>query len=321
MPEGADDAEGIKEVFRGFDYKQSKTIPREKLVQVLLNLDPTLDRHALVNLLELSDLGTDEDVRYEEFINFVRPQQQSPEAGLVANAEVFNEPTGLVFRNWVSEQSDDGFGSAVASRKASKEMLAEEEAAEQDKIRHQQTQKRRVSVSAARISDDDMKDYDKPVYPKDEAAKTWILDLMRSNAKLDVLFGHLGKDAMNDVVNAFYAQEFESDTDIIQQGASGECLYIIADGSVEIFVARPPLTPGDKGGKVATWTTGALFGELALMYEAPRAATVTAVGLVSTWVLDGVDLKMLLKSSANAQLQKYEGWLTEVPILQSFNHF
>jgi len=144
---------------------------------------------------------------------------------------------------------------------------------------------------------------------------------MKSNSKLEVLFGHLQKDAMVDVINAFYAKTFENDADIIQQGASGDCLYIVADGSVDIFVARPPTEPGDKGGKVATFTAGALFGELALMYEAPRAATVTAAGPVSTWVLDAVDFKMLLQSSANATLQKYEGWLSQVPLLQSLNHF
>jgi cAMP-dependent protein kinase regulator len=47
-------------------------------------------------------------------------------------------------------------------------------------------------------------------------------------------------------------------------------LYVVEKGTFDIFVKS-----GDKTRKVAVRGPGTCFGELALMYNAPRAATVT----------------------------------------------
>ena len=53
-------------------------------------------------------------------------------------------------------------------------------------------------------------------------------------------------------------------------GDRGDNLYIVESGSFDIFVKD-----GNKQRKVAHRGDGTAFGELALMYNAPRAATVT----------------------------------------------
>jgi len=63
-------------------------------------------------------------------------------------------------------------------------------------------------------------------------------------------------------------------------------------------------------------------GELALLYNCPRAATVTvASDRVSAWVLDAMDFKMMIIQGRHAEYQKYEGWLKDVDILRNLNHF
>jgi len=200
----------------------------------------------------------------------------------------------------------------------------EEQALEEAKIQEQRVRPRRCSVSAQRVSDDMVQDYKKPVHPKDQASIDNIQRTIAENDKMQVILGHLGREPLMDVVNAFYTKDFNEGTDIIRQGDAGDCLYIIADGTVDIFVNRPGadglLAPG-KGSKVVTFGPGALFGELALMYNAPRAATVTAACRVTTWVLNALDFKMLLVQSSQAQYAKYEGWLSEVDLLKTLNHF
>lgn len=71
--ERGDDIESIKAVFRSFVPSDRKTIPRETMLQVLLSLDPTLEREALANLIELSDVTSNDDINYEDFVEFVRP--------------------------------------------------------------------------------------------------------------------------------------------------------------------------------------------------------------------------------------------------------
>mmetsp|Transcript_80795 Transcript_80795/g.254942 ORF Transcript_80795/g.254942 Transcript_80795/m.254942 type:complete len:264 (+) Transcript_80795:2-793(+) len=141
-----------------------------------------------------------------------------------------------------------------------------------------------------------------------------------------VLSAPLGGEPLNDVINAFDTKDVKEGEDIIKQGEEGDCLYIIAEGSVDIFVARPgpdgKVAPGDRGAQVVTFSSGALFGELALMYNAPRAATVCAASpTVSLWVLAAQDFKMLLAQSSQAQYAKYEGWLSNVELLKKLNHF
>jgi cAMP-dependent protein kinase regulator len=198
----------------------------------------------------------------------------------------------------------------------------EEVDAENAKIKAQQGRSRRPGVAAESIDNDQVQNYKAPVHAKDEETEAKLRKTMQDNKNLQVLFGHLQGQPLTDVINAFYFKEYNSGDDIIRQGDEGDCLYIIDVGKVEIFVRRGESTPGNKGDQVLTLGPGGLFGELALMYAAPRAATVTVSSdTARMFVLDALDFKMLLAQSSQAQYARYEGWLHEVDILQSLNHF
>lgn len=51
--------------------------------------------------------------------------------------------------------------------------------------------------------------------------------------------------------------------------------------------------------------TGATFGELALLYNAPRAATVEAVTDAVVWCIDRSDFKKILRAQAQKKLAMY----------------
>jgi hypothetical protein len=75
---------------------------------------------------------------------------------------------------------------------------------------------------------------------------------------------------------------------------------------VDIFVARPDAngktTPGDKGGKVATWEKGALFGEMAIIDSSARSASARAKTECVLKVVSEEQLKKHLSSSPTASL-------------------
>mmetsp|Transcript_47737 Transcript_47737/g.134796 ORF Transcript_47737/g.134796 Transcript_47737/m.134796 type:complete len:370 (+) Transcript_47737:65-1174(+) len=200
----------------------------------------------------------------------------------------------------------------------------EEKAAEDAKMKAQQGRSRRPGVAAPSLDQNQVKDYKKPVHEKGAEANETIKRVLKENQKMQVLCGHLDEGRLVDVVNAFYPKEFEEGAQIIRQSDEGDCLYILDKGSVEIFVKRPDAngqSPDECGSKVATWNDGALFGELALMYNAPRAATVVALApKVTAWALDALDFKMLLAQHGQAQCEKYEGWLSNVEILKTLNY-
>jgi MFS family permease len=66
-------------------------------------------------------------------------------------------------------------------------------------------------------------------------------------------------------------------TEIIRQGESGDRFYVILEGEVDVFVDEAPARRMGPGG----W-----FGELALLRDAPRSATVRARTEVDLYALD-----------------------------------
>lgn len=64
---------------------------------------------------------------------------------------------------------------------------------------------------------------------------------------------------------------------------------------------------------------GVAFGELALLHDAPRAATVTAESDVVAWQVDATTFKSILMSKAKADAKEYASFIKEVPLLRSLS--
>jgi cAMP-dependent protein kinase regulator len=76
------------------------------------------------------------------------------------------------------------------------------------------------------------------------------------------------------------------------------------------------------GNHVGTIDAGGSFGELALMYNAPRAATVVSAEADCTlWALDRVTFRRILMESTFARRRMYESFLEEVPVLSSLTPY
>lgn len=75
------------------------------------------------------------------------------------------------------------------------------------------------------------------------------------------------------------------------------------------------------GTKVNTIGPGGSFGELALMYNAPRAATVVSTEPSTLWALDRVTFRRILMDSAFQRRRMYEAFLEEVPLLSSLKPY
>ena len=91
------------------------------------------------------------------------------------------------------------------------------------------------------------------------------------------------------------------------------------------YTCRPPrlltrisLLLGDRPAvKVITVGPGNSFGELALMYNCPRAATVTALTDCVLWAIDRKTFTMVVVHSSNDKAQQYESFLSFVPLLDN----
>jgi len=182
---------------------------------------------------------------------------------------------------------------------------------------------RRRGIAAASVAKDDIRTYKKPHYSKDVATEQKIIEVIKANDHLQVLFGHLDQSSLRDVINAVYTREAKEGEDLIRQGDEGDCLYIISEGNVDVFVRRQGVdypSGQEKGAKVATLGSASLFGELALMYSTPRSATVSVCSSHCTlWRLDREPFKMLLAQQSQSKFELHTGWLEEVDMLKTLN--
>lgn len=112
---------------------------------------------------------------------------------------------------------------------------------------------------------------------------------------------------------------------VITQGDAGDFFYVVEKGSFDVYVnPSGALQPGPDGmgQNVGTIAAGGSFGELALMYNAPRAATViSAEPHCTLWALDRLTFRRILMESTFARRRMYEGFLEEVPLLSTLTPY
>lgn len=104
-----------------------------------------------------------------------------------------------------------------------------------------------------------------------------------------------------------FAQE-----DYTFQGTSGDNLYVCEKGKFHVFIKTQD---GKQMKKVDSIKKGRCFGELALMYDTPRNATVVAATKSTVWCVDRFTFRAILTNMSMAQLKKYEQLLKGVDLL------
>jgi voltage-gated potassium channel len=99
------------------------------------------------------------------------------------------------------------------------------------------------------------------------------------------LFARLEAAAIADLVGMLSARTVPAGTTIVRKGDRADAMYLIASGAVDVDLA---------GGKAVRLEEGAFFGEMALLFQGPRSATVTAARSTDLLVLDAEDFRRLL---------------------------
>ncbi|XP_055707773.1 cAMP-dependent protein kinase type I regulatory subunit isoform X3 [Phlebotomus papatasi] len=166
--------------------------------------------------------------------------------------------------------------------------------------------RRRGGISAEPVTEEDATSYVKKVVPKDYKTMAALSKAIAKN----VLFSHLDENERSDIFDAMFPVNCLTGESIIQQGDEGDNFYVIDQGEVEVFVNSELVTTIGEGGS---------FGELALIYGTPRAATVRAKTDVKLWGIDRDSYRRILMGSTIRKRKMYEEFLSRVSILESLD--
>jgi CRP-like cAMP-binding protein len=100
------------------------------------------------------------------------------------------------------------------------------------------------------------------------------------------LFQALSKRHLRRIGRLAEMKRFKDGAQVVRAGGRGDAFYVILDGAAEVE------TPKRHKRKLSE---GDYFGELALLDGAPRAATVTAMGVLTTARIGRTDFLQLVK--------------------------
>mmetsp|Transcript_79938 Transcript_79938/g.185642 ORF Transcript_79938/g.185642 Transcript_79938/m.185642 type:complete len:280 (+) Transcript_79938:475-1314(+) len=147
-----------------------------------------------------------------------------------------------------------------------------------------------------------------PVIAKSDEQK----DRLKSCLCKSFLFSSLDPNDLSIVIGAMKEVVVEPTNRVINQGDNGDFLFVIESGTLDCI----------KGEQVVkTCQIGDVFGELALLYNCPRAASVDAKEKSILWQLDRDTFNHIVKEAAQKKRARYDTFLSKVPLLAQMDDY
>lgn len=174
---------------------------------------------------------------------------------------------------------------------------------------------RRKSVFAETYNPEEDEEEEGPnvVFPKSDDQR----QALAASVKNIFIFRALDPEQMNNVIDAMFDRKVHAGDDIIKQGDDGDNFYVIDSGTFEAYV-----TDADGNNHlVHTYENKGSFGELALLYNMPRAATIKAKSDGLLWAMDRQIFRRIVLKSAFKKRKMYEELIEVVPMLKALQSY
>ncbi|XP_043263392.1 cAMP-dependent protein kinase type II regulatory subunit isoform X1 [Colletes gigas] len=176
------------------------------------------------------------------------------------------------------------------------------------------TRRKSIFTETYNPEEDKEDDLAKMVHPKSDEQRQRLSE----SVKNIFLFRALDEEQMADVLDAMFEKTVQPGEFIIRQNDDGDNFYAIERGKFEVYV-KDPQTGVES--MVHTYDNRGSFGELALLYNMPRAATIKAVTNGTLWAMDRQTFRRILLKSAYKKRKMYEDLINKVPMLKSLKSY
>lgn len=153
------------------------------------------------------------------------------------------------------------------------------------------------------------------VYPKTTAQSQFLLTALKNH----FIFSEMSPTECEMLVNAMRQDIVKAGTKIIQQGDVGDFFYIVETGTVDFLLegVHESSTPSKF---IGTASPGDSFGELALIYDSPRAVSCVATSTsVTLWKVDHQTFRYLMASQHQSHHSKMKELLGSASIFKKLD--
>jgi glucose-6-phosphate 1-dehydrogenase len=116
--------------------------------------------------------------------------------------------------------------------------------------------------------------------------RRWHESLSRDVLARSAFFTDAPAVLLNNLMLAFRPWAIEAGATVVEQGESNRDLYVVCQGELEVV--------GGAGDRVGMVRSGECFGEMALLLDRPRSATVRATTPCDLLVLDEEDFRRIV---------------------------
>jgi len=173
------------------------------------------------------------------------------------------------------------------------------------KIRFEKrTAKRMAVITVVKDFDDEKKIVCLP-NEKSEQEIDWLMKTVADN----ILFQNLEMKHKLAVIKTMFKETVKKDTVLIRQGdPKAKTFYVIESGSFSINIDEED---------VHTFRPGMCFGELALIHDAPRSATVTALEDSVLWTMNRNAYRTKVRAVKEKGYKQRISWLRQVELFRS----
>ncbi|XP_076264769.1 protein kinase, cGMP-dependent at 21D isoform X2 [Rhynchophorus ferrugineus] len=144
-------------------------------------------------------------------------------------------------------------------------------------------------------------------YEKDFRSKQLIKDALMDNTFLK----HLDTSQIREIVDSMLPKDFTAGSYVLKQGHAGVHVFVSAEGDFEVI--RDGKILGHMG-------PGKTFGELAILYNCTRTASIRALSDSKVWMLDRKVFQQIMKRTGLQRLQDNINSLKSVPLLESLSN-
>jgi len=151
------------------------------------------------------------------------------------------------------------------------------------------------------------RDVNIPRHNKDFRSRTIIKEAIMENDFLK----NLSQGQVRELVEAMHEKTVAKGCYVIREGELGSHIYVSAEGEYEVI----------KDGKVlGRLGVGKAFGELAILYNCKRTASIKAVTDGKLWCMERIVFQQIMQATGMKKMENQLNFLKSVPLLSNFPH-